>query len=216
MLVRFSCFLIWFLFSAIFQDSPPNEEGSFLAADLVELSNTNKGFKLDIRYASKNNFTGKAIYAEGRAFLQRPAAEALVRVQKKANEFGFGLLIYDAYRPWSVTKVFWNDFPEFRPYLSNPAKGSRHNRGCAVDLSFFDLKSGEPIDMPSGYDEFTERAHPDYSGGSVESRRHRDLLRNLMESEGFSVYENEWWHFDYKNWKEYKVLNIEFSKIDMR
>src|SRR5262249_13669378 len=152
--------------------------------------------KLDIRYASENNFLGTPFYTSARAFMQKPAAEALVRVNRKLATQGFGLLIHDAYRPWYVTKMFWEATPEnFRQFVADPSKGSRHNRGCAVDLTLYDLKSGKPIQMPGGYDEFSDRSYPDYCGGTSLQRWHRDVLRNVMESEGFAVYEAEWWHF---------------------
>jgi D-alanyl-D-alanine dipeptidase len=127
---------------------------------------------------------------------------------------GYGLLIFDGYRPWSVTKVFWDSTAEDKKiFVADPSQGSRHNRGCAVDLSMFDLKSGKQVTMPGGYDEMTERSHINYSGGTDESRRLRDLLRSAMEAEGFVVYEPEWWHYDYKDWKEYPIQNISFEEI---
>jgi D-alanyl-D-alanine dipeptidase len=198
---------------AVAQDTPPKEEGNFHQPDLVELIKLDPTFKLDIRYATHNNFVGQPVYDEARAFLQRPVAEALVRVHKKVKGRGYGLMIFDGYRPWYVTKLFWDKFPQFREYVADPSKGSRHNRGCAVDLTLFDLKTGMEVKMPSHYDDFTERAHPNYQGGTSEQRAARDLLRALMESEGFSVYENEWWHFDYQGWREYPIMNLKFSEI---
>ena len=177
--------------------------------ELTELSNT---IKLDIRYATANNFVGRPVYAEARAFLQRPAAEALVRVHEKLREQGLGLVIFDGYRPWTITKLFWEVVPEDkRKFVADPAKGSKHNRGCAVDLSIYNLRSGKLIDMPSGFDEFTERASPNYTGGTEKERANRDLLRSLMEAEGFSVNPNEWWHFDYKDWEKYAIYDISFA-----
>jgi D-alanyl-D-alanine dipeptidase len=179
--------------------------------ELTELSNT---IKLDIRYATANNFVGRPVYAEARAFLQRPAAEALVRVHEKLREQGLGLVIFDGYRPWTITKLFWEVVPEDkRKFVADPAKGSKHNRGCAVDLSIYNLGTGKLIDMPSGFDEFTERASPNYTGGTEKERANRDLLRSLMEAEGFSVNPNEWWHFDYKDWEKYAIYDIAFSEI---
>jgi D-alanyl-D-alanine dipeptidase len=198
---------------AAYQDAPPKEEGDFRPSELVELVKLEPEFRLDVRYATDKNFTGKPVYDEARAFLQQPAAEALVRVHRKAKEHGYGILVFDGYRPWQVTKFFWTTYPNDRAYLADPAKGSRHNRGCAVDLSFYDLKTGREVEMPSGYDEFTKRAHPDYDGGTPDQTKARELLRKLMESEGFTVNVNEWWHFDYKDWKKYKIQNIPFSEI---
>jgi len=181
---------------------------------LVELVKLSKSIKLDIRYATDNNFVGRQVYPEARAFLQRPAAEAVVRVHKKLKEQGLGLVIFDGYRPWTITKLFWEVTPEEkRKFVANPETGSKHNRGCAVDLSIYDRKTGRLIDMPSGFDEFTERASPNYTGGTETERANRDLLRRLMEAEGFTVNVNEWWHFDYQNWQDYAIYDIPFSEI---
>lgn len=180
---------------------------------MVELITLDNTIKLDIRYATDNNFVGKTVYPEARAFLQKPAAEALLRVHKKLRKQGLGLLIFDGYRPWAITKLFWEvTSEEKRKFVANPAKGSKHNRGCAVDLSVYDLKTGLPIEMPSGFDEFTERASPNYTGGTKTERSNRDLLRKLMEDEGFTVNANEWWHFDYKNWEDYAIYDISFTE----
>jgi zinc D-Ala-D-Ala dipeptidase len=205
------CFI---LFSSAFaQNAPPKEENK-READLVELIKLSKSIKLDIRYATDNNFVGRKVYSEARAFLQRPAAEALVRVHKKLKKQGLGLVIFDGYRPWAITKLFWEVTPEDkRKFVANPDKGSKHNRGCAVDLSIFDRKTGKLIPMPSGYDEFTERASPDYKGGTDEERANRDMLRRMMEEAGFTVNPNEWWHFDYRNWQDYAIYDIAFSEI---
>jgi len=198
------------------QSGPPKETGK-READLVELTKLSKTIKLNIHYARSDNFVGRPVYSEARAFLQRPAAEALVRVHKELKKRGLGLVIFDAYRPWSVTKLFWEVVPEEkRKFVANPERGSKHNRGCAVDLSIYDRKSGKQLPMPSGYDEFTERASPDYTGGTEEERANRDLLRRLMEAEGFIVNPNEWWHFDYKDWEQYAIYDISFSEINKK
>jgi zinc D-Ala-D-Ala dipeptidase len=193
---------------------PPVEEGTFRTSDLVELIKLDKTIKLDVRYAKKNNFVGKPLYKEERAFLQRPAAEALVRAHKELQKLGYGLLIFDGYRPWRVTKLFWEVTPAaLRKFVANPNKGSRHNRGCAVDLSLYDVKTGKEIPMPSEYDEMTDRAYPEYTGGTPEQTRLRDLLKEKMEEQGFKVFSIEWWHFDYKDWREYTILDVDFSQI---
>jgi D-alanyl-D-alanine dipeptidase len=195
-------------------EGPPHEEGTFRQPELVELKKLDPTIKLDIRYATANNFLGRPVYTEARAFLQRPAAEALRRAHRALRKQGYGLVIHDGYRPWSVTKIFWDATAEDKKiFVADPAKGSRHNRGCAVDLSMFDLKTGKTVEMPSLYDEMSERAHINYQGGSIEARRLRDLLRAVMETEGFAVYEPEWWHYDYKDWQSYRILNISFSDI---
>lgn len=193
---------------------PPVEEGTFRATDLVDLTTLSPTIKLDIRYATKNNFLGVPLYTSARAFLQRPAASALLRAHESLAKQGLGLLIFDAYRPWYVTKIFWECTPEAqRTFVADPAKGSRHNRGCAVDVTIYDLKTGKAVSMVSGYDEFTERAHPDYAGGTPEQRAHRAALRSALEAEGFTVYEAEWWHFDYKDWRSYAIGNQRFEEL---
>ena len=193
---------------------PPKETGPFRQADLVELVKLDPTIKLDIRYATRNNFLGRPVYKQARAFLQRPAAEALVRINQKLRKQGFGLVVFDGYRPWSVTKTFWDATPEDKKiFVADPSKGSRHNRGCAVDLSMFDLTTGKLVRMPSEYDEMTERAHINYECAPPEAKRLRGILRAAMESEGFAVYEPEWWHYDFKDWKEYPILNLPFSNI---
>lgn len=202
------------LFTSAFAQGGPPKEANKREADLVELTKLSKTIKLDIRYATANNFVGRPVYTEARAFLQRPAAEALLRVHKQLKKKGLGLVIFDGYRPWAVTKLFWEVVPEDkRKFVANPERGSKHNRGCAVDLSIYDLKSGSLIEMPSGFDEFTERASPDYTGGTEKERADRDMLRHLMEAEGFTVNANEWWHFDYKDWEKYAIYDIAFSEI---
>ena len=193
---------------------PPVETGNRRAADLVDLTEVVPGLRLDIRYATNNNFLGVPLYTSAKALMQRPAAESLGRVQAKLANFGYGLLIHDAYRPWRVTRLFWEATPPSqRTFVADPSKGSRHNRGCAVDLTLCDLATGRPIEMVSGYDEFSDRAYPDYPGGTSRQRWHRDLLRDVMEAEGFTVNEAEWWHFDYSGWSEYPILDSTFEEL---
>ncbi|MBS1875912.1 MAG: M15 family metallopeptidase [Acidobacteria bacterium] len=186
--------------------APPREEGDFRTADRVELTSLDPTIHLDIRYATSNNFLGTPVYERPRASLQRPAAEALVRAHRWLKSQGYGLLIHDAYRPWMVTKIFWDATPEDkRIFVADPSKGSRHNRGCAVDLTLYDLKTGAPIEMTGGYDEMSDRSYPGFPGGTSRQRWHRELLRRAMEREGFAVFEFEWWHFDYKDWPKYPI-----------
>ncbi len=203
-----------FVFAQAVAIAPPVEKNK-READLVELVKLDKTIKLDIRYARNDNFVGRVVYPEARAFLQRPAAEAILKVHKKLKKQHLGLMIFDGYRPWSITKLFWEVTPEDkRKFVANPAVGSRHNRGCAVDLSVYDLRTGKLIDMPSDFDEFTGRASPDYKGGSAAQTKNRDMLRRMMEAEGFVVNKNEWWHFDYKDWEKYAIYDIAFSEIE--
>jgi zinc D-Ala-D-Ala dipeptidase len=199
------------------QEGPPREKGPFRQTELVELVLLDPTLHLDIRYATPDNLAGRPVYTEARAFLQRPAALALVRAHLALKRKGYGLLIFDGYRPWSVTKLFWDVTPPAKhEFVANPAEGSKHNRGCAVDLSLYDLKTGREIEMPSVYDEMSERSYPTYQGGTAGQRATRDLLRTAMEKEGFSVYPSEWWHFDYKDWPKYPILNLPFSEIRSR
>jgi D-alanyl-D-alanine dipeptidase len=196
---------------------PPAESGAFLAADLVEPTRLDSTIRLDIRYASTNNFLGSVFYASPRAFLQRPAALALVRAARVLRTLGYGILIHDAYRPWYVTKVFWDATPpESRWLVANPARGSKHNRGAAVDLTLYDLATGAPVEMPSTYDEATPRALSDYPGGTSRQRWHRALLRRVLEAEEFTVNPSEWWHFDFRDWQRYQILNKPFEEIRWR
>jgi len=193
---------------------PPNETGDFRKSDLVELIKLDPTIRLDIRYATTNNLFGSVFYAEPRAFMQRPAAESVVRASRKLKPIGYGLLVHDAYRPWYVTKVFWDATPtDKKLFVADPLKGSRHNRGCAVDITLYDLKTKKVVEMVSTYDETTDRAYPNYPGGTSLQRWHRDLLRAAMEAEGFTVYEAEWWHFDYNDWQKYPIQNIPFNQI---
>jgi D-alanyl-D-alanine dipeptidase len=193
---------------------PPREKGPFRRPELVELVLLDPTIRLDIRYATSGNLVGRPVYRQARAFLQRPAAEALLRAHRSLKEEGYGVLVFDGYRPWSVTKLFWDLTPRAQhAFVADPAKGSKHNRGCAVDLSLYELASGREVEMPSAYDETTERASPSYAGGTTAERAHRDLLRRAMERDGFSVEPNEWWHFNYKDWREYPLLDIPFETM---
>jgi len=196
---------------------PPTEEGRTGIPDLVELRTLDPSIRYDIRYAGSNNFMGVPFYESEHAFMQRPAAEAVVRVHRNLKKRGYGLVIFDAYRPWAVTKMFWDATPaSMKDFVADPSQGSRHNRGCAVDVTLYDLATGRPIEMVSGYDEFTERAYPWYQGGTTLRRWHRDLLRSAMEAEGFSVYEYEWWHFDYELWRKYPIMAETFEQMQSR
>ncbi len=167
--------------------SPPHEEGVFRAPDLVELVKLDPTIKLDVRYATANNFLGTPVYTQARAFLQRPAAEALLRAHHAVRARGYGLIVHDGYRPWYVTKIFWDATPASQKiFVANPAAGSRHNRGCAVDVSLYDLKTGKEVQMPSGYDEMTDRAYADFAGGTADERALRALLREAMVAQGFT------------------------------
>jgi zinc D-Ala-D-Ala dipeptidase len=192
----------------------PTPEKSEKKAGLAELVKLDGTIKLDIRYATTNNFVGKTIYKEARAFLQRPAAEALVRIHQKLKKDNLGIVIFDGYRPLSATKIFWEVTPAAKKkFVADPKKGSRHNRGCAVDLSLFDLKTGVNLEMPTDFDDFTERAAIDYAGATERQKKNREILRQAMESDGFKVYPAEWWHYDFQDCPETRILDIPFADI---
>jgi D-alanyl-D-alanine dipeptidase len=216
--MKFKTKLLGLAFATIIASShaqqPPEETGDFKKSDLVELIKIDPTLKLDIRYATSNNLARQPVYQEARAFLQRPAATALAEVNRELKTLGYGLLIFDGYRPWSVTKLFWDiTSEENRKFVADPSKGSRHNRGCAVDLSLFEIATGKEVEMPGVYDEMSERSYPDFTGGTDQQRKMRDLLRSKMEAHGFTVFHVEWWHFDFKDWQSYKIQNIPFSEI---
>ena len=186
-----------------------------LAAALVDLGALDGTIRLDIRYASANNFLGRPVYAQARAFLLPEVAASLVRANAAVRAKGLGLLVFDAYRPLSVTRLFWNELPpDKRRFVANPAKGSNHNRGCAVDLSLYDLSTGLEVTMPSAFDEMSARASPDFTGGPAEARSLRDLLRSVLEASGFRVNRGEWWHFDHHTCSTYRVLDLPFEALE--
>ena len=197
--------------------SPPVEAPAERAEDLVDLTRIVPGVRLDIRYAGTNNFMGVALYERPGAFLQRPAAEALAHVAEALRPLGYGLLIHDGYRPWYVTHMFWDATPESsHAFVADPSRGSRHNRGCAVDLTLYRLADGAVVEMPSRYDEMSVRAHVDYAGGTSRQRWERDLLRREMERQGFEAYPEEWWHYDFRDWSHYAVLNLSLPELIAR
>jgi D-alanyl-D-alanine dipeptidase len=188
--------------------SPPKEAGDFLPTDLVDVRSLDKSIELDVRYATTANFLATPVYGKAQVRLQRKAAEAVVRAHRALKAAGYGLMLHDGYRPWFVTWIFWNATPEAsRVFVADPAQGSRHNRGCAIDLTLFDLKTKKAVEMPGGYDEMSPRSYPDYGGGTSRQRALRELLRQAMEHEGFTVFDAEWWHFDYNDWKRYAIGN---------
>ena len=194
--------------------SPPAEPGPFRDSELVEVTTMEPGIRLDVRYATTNNFMSSVFYDEPRVFLQRPAAEGVARAHRALAQHGFGLLLHDGYRPWYVTKMFFDATPEEQKiFVADPASGSRHNRGSAIDLNLYDLETGQPADMVGTYDEFSPRSFPDYPGGTFRQRWQREILRRAMEAEGFTVYEAEWWHFDHDDWREYALQNATFGEL---
>lgn len=182
---------------------------AWAAAPLIDVKKYDSSLTLDIRYATKNNFTHQVVYPEARCLLRKPVAEALSRVQASLKRRELSLKIFDCYRPLSVQKKFWELFPDER-YVADPKKGSRHNRGAAVDLTLLD-SSGHEVEMPSGYDDFSEKAHRNYQSGSKQAVANRTLLEKSMAQEGFVGFDTEWWHFDFKGWEKYPLEDIPFS-----
>ncbi|MFM8591406.1 MAG: D-alanyl-D-alanine dipeptidase [Sphingomonadales bacterium] len=182
---------------------------------LVELSSTATGLVYEIRYASPNNFTGQALYpANTRScYLRRPAAEALSRVAASLQKKGLGLKIFDAYRPFGVTEAFWQLIQDER-YVANPAKGSGHNRGIAIDLTLIDLRTKKELEMGTSFDNFSDTAHHTFTALPDLVLQNRKLLRTEMAAEGFVALETEWWHYSLPNAKNFSLLNIPFKKLD--
>ena len=184
---------------------------------LVDVTRAVANVVLDVRYATAANFMGVPLYDRARAYLVPDAAEALARAQSRLARYGLGLVVYDAYRPWSVTWAFWEATPSAeRSFVANPAAGSKHNRGAAVDVGLVALQTGETVEMPSDYDEFTARAASGYVGGTRRSRHYRAILRHAMLAEGFSPNPTEWWHYDLASWRRYPLLNVSFATLDAR
>lgn len=180
--------------------------------ELVDLEVFIPGIATDIRYATNNNFTGEKIYPEARAYTRKPVAEALKKVQDSLHAHGLGLKIYDAYRPYAASVKFWEVYPDTN-FVADPKYGSRHNRGCAVDVTLISLSDGEEIPMPTEYDDFSEKAHPGYNDLTEEVIFNRSLLFGIMKSFGFTHYPTEWWHFDFDGWEEYPLMDISFSEL---
>jgi len=178
---------------------------------LVELNTVIPNVVLDIRYATENNFVGKVLYPSARCFLVRPAAQALAKVQQDLNSQGFKLIVFDGYRPLSVQKIMWKILPN-PDYIADPATGSRHNSGYAVDVSLLDPE-GNPVLMPTEYDDFTPKAHRDYQDLPSEAIRHRHILEETMVRHGFIPMPSEWWHFDYQGFEGRPILDVPIESL---
>ncbi len=180
--------------------------------ELVDLEKEIPGVVLDIRYATTNNFTGQKLYPVAKCFLRRAAADKLREVQAELKQSGLGLKLYDGYRPLSVQKKMWEVYPH-EGFVANPKRGSRHNRGAAVDLTLIKLSDRSELPMPTPYDDFTEKAHRDYKDLPAEAVSNRALLERVMTEHGFEGLPTEWWHFDFGDWKRYKILDVDYSVI---
>lgn len=184
------------------EETPPH--------DLVDVTKLDFSIRLDIRYATPKNFTKKTVYPVAKCFLRKPVAEALTRVESALRLQDLALSVFDCYRPLSVQQTFWDLVPDER-YVSDPKKGSRHNRGAAVDLTLVEARSGKPVEMPSEYDDFSPKAHRNSKRMSKVARRNMKILEKAMVREGFIPFATEWWHFDYQGWEKYDLLDIPFS-----
>jgi D-alanyl-D-alanine dipeptidase len=180
---------------------------------LVDLAAAIPSLRMDIKYASTDNFTGEQLYPQPRAYLRQPAAEALRAAQQALSEKGLGICIFDAYRPYSVTLKLWEYLRDER-YVAAPWTGSRHNRGCAVDMTLVDLASGETLAMPTGYDDFSERAGHHYTDLPETVLHNRKVLVSVMRKHGFAPLPSEWWHYDFNGWENYALLNLPFAVLD--
>lgn len=181
--------------------------------ELIDLEKYIPGVVLQIGYATTNNFTGEKIYTLPRAYARRPVAEALKKIQAELKPQGLGLKIFDAYRPYSATVKFYEVYRD-TTYVASPYKGSRHNRGCALDLTILDLKTGKELQMPTGWDSFSKEAWPSTPVADPQVRANRKLLIDVMEKQGFKVYNSEWWHFDFVGWEKFAVMDIDFEELE--
>lgn len=190
----------------------PIDRQATATPDLVDLSRFDPRLRFDIRYASPANFMGRVLYPVARAVAQRPVAAALSKVQTRAQDAGYGLLIFDAYRPWRITRAMWEQTPpEKREFVANPATGSRHNRGCSIDLSLH--RGGIEVTMPSPYDEFTPAAYRSNTAAPAEALAASRMLEEWMVAEGFVPLPNEWWHYDWAEWRRYPILDVPLEDV---
>jgi zinc D-Ala-D-Ala dipeptidase len=181
--------------------------------ELIDLTKFVPGLVLDIRYATTNNFTGEKIYNLSRAYARKPVAEALRKIQEELKAKGLGIKIFDAYRPYKATVKFYEVYHD-TTYVASPYRGSRHNRGCALDLTVIDLKTGQELRMPTDYDSFKKEAWPSTPVSDPQIRKNRALLIEVMEKHGFKVNGSEWWHYDFKGWKNFEVMDIDFEELE--
>jgi len=179
---------------------------------LVDIKKYIPGIVLDIRYATTNNFMHQQMYKEAKAFARLPVVKALKEIEAGLKKKGLGLKIYDAYRPYAVTVKFY-DMAHDTNFVADPRKGSRHNRGCAIDLTVIDLKTGKELDMPTGYDSFSVKASDNYPNLPKNEIANREMFKSVMQAHGFKIYRTEWWHYDFNGWSGFPLLNISFADI---
>ncbi len=182
---------------------------------MIELIALDRTFALDIRYATPDNFTGRACYPKAACWLREPVAQRLVRVQRDLRRVGLGLKVFDAYHPFSVQQEFWACLPDAR-FIAQPIisidgamlAGSKHSRGAAVDVTLVDAR-GRELEMPSAFDDFSEKAYCNYSGASAAAMANRDRLQQVMVKYAFEPLETEWWHFDDPEWARFELSDKE-------
>ncbi len=179
---------------------------------LVNLADHIPNVVIDMRYATAENFTNKVVYDYPAALLRKPAAEALARVQQSLSLQGLGLKVYDAYRPYAATLSFYELIGDTN-YVAAPWHGSRHNRGAAVDVTLIRLDTGEELPMPTPFDDFSEKAGPEYMDLPEHILRNRATLIQTMAEHGFTVYHSEWWHFDFIGWEQFGLLDLKISEL---
>lgn len=148
-----------------------------------------------------------------RAYVRKPVAESLKKAQEQFESLGATIKIYDAYRPYKATVMFYETYHD-TTYVASPYRGSRHNRGCAIDMTIVDLKTGKELEMPTEYDSFKKEAWPTTPVQDPTIRKNRNLIINIMERNGFKVYASEWWHFDFVGWQNYEVMDIDFEELE--
>lgn len=220
----FCCFLLWINVQALAQPPKPKlivikSYKEYLALvkanpnnQLVEIKKAIPNITLDIRYATTNNFMDRVMYKQARAFARKPVVASLKEIQAELNKKGLGLKIFDGYRPYAVTVAFYKQASN-KNFVANPAKGSKHNRGCAIDLSLINLKSGKELEMPTPYDSFSAAAAPNYPNVKPLAKKNRDFLIRTMQKHHFKVIENEWWHYDFDSWPQYHLMDIPFEQL---
>ncbi|PYF75778.1 M15 family metallopeptidase [Pedobacter nutrimenti] len=179
---------------------------------LLEIKKEIPDVVLDIRYATDNNFMKQVMYSQARAFARKPVIEQLKKIQVELRKKGLGLKIYDAYRPYAITIAFYKKATD-KNFVANPAKGSKHNRGCAIDLSLVDFKTKREVPMPTPYDSFAPEAAADFQKLPMNLQKNRNFLIKIMKRYGFNVLKNEWWHYDFKDWRTYEILDIPFKSL---
>jgi len=227
---RLTSFVLLFLFitASYTQEIPTNNYGLAVVDNfalyqkqiekdstkaLIDLEKFIPGIFVDVRYATENNFAKTKFYESEKVFLRLPAAVALKKIQKELLKKNLSLKIFDAYRPYSVTEKMW-EFVHDDRYAASPKTGSRHNRACAVDVTLVDLQTKTELEMPTPYDDFTEKAHHDYAKLPENILKNRALLKAIMGKYGFESITSEWWHYDFSGWKNYELLDISFEALE--